>query len=115
MVRSVSTWVRFGAVGVFSVGLVQIGTAQCGENALPAQPEQAVDCDEINDPFDISYGQHTSGCTISPAADLDSFDFQGVAGEIVRICVNRLGGQAEVGGQSQYCPGESFVKLPTLV
>ena len=53
------------------------------------QPESPVSCDEgnISEPIPINYGDHTTGCSISPATDRDRFSFSGVAGELVRFSI----------------------------
>ncbi len=51
------------------------------------QPESAVPCDEGNEPVFLSYGDHTTGCVISPAVDSDPFCFLGTAGDQVRIII----------------------------
>ncbi len=55
-----------------------------------AQTESSVDCDEgvIVEPIQMTYGDHTIGCAIVPAADLDQFSFSGLAGDHVRINVH---------------------------
>jgi len=58
--------------------------------AQAQQPESPVSC-SLTQPIQIVYGQHTSGCSISPATNLDLFRFQGKAGDQVRL---RVAGQS---------------------
>lgn len=88
MTRSVTTCVRFGAVGV-CVGLVQIGMAEQIEMSLPPQEESSVECSDLN--VQIQYGQSATCSIISPP-DLDTYLFDGIDGQVVRICVHQVGG-----------------------
>lgn len=54
------------------------------------QVESPAACAEGAEPLLIEYGQHTTGCGISPAVDLDSFRFQAVAGDEIRVCIRGL-------------------------
>jgi hypothetical protein len=70
--------------------MVGIGTAAClgvTTAALSQQPETAAACEEGNEPLPLSFGDHSSGCAIDPAVDVDTFAFEGVAGDWVRIRV----------------------------
>lgn len=42
------------------------------------------------EPLMIEYGQYTEGCAIAPAADLDRFQFEGSAGDQVRLTLYTL-------------------------
>lgn len=62
----------------------------CESNA--DQPESSVECMEGFEPLLIEYGQYTVGCAISPASDLDRFEFEGSAGDQVRLTLRSLAG-----------------------
>ena len=52
------------------------------EYLLP--PESPVPCPE-GAVVDLMYGEHTTGCTIGVVTDLDTFTFEGIAGDEIRI------------------------------
>ena len=58
------------------------------------QTETTADCDEgvINEPVGLVYGDSTSGCEISPAGDVDRFEFDGSPGDLVSISILSLSG-----------------------
>jgi len=55
--------------------------------SLAVQTESPVLCDEGDEPVGIAYGDHTSGCAINPATDLDRFEFCGTIGDEVKLNV----------------------------
>lgn len=59
--------------------------------AQAQQAENAVPCIEGAEPLALVYGDHTTGCIIDPATDLDRFEFCGLAGDEVRLNVNSGG------------------------
>lgn len=75
----------------------------CGVCALipglvsAAQPESAAECNEgvIPEPVELAYGDHTFGCEIGSAVDLDRFSFVGTIGEQVRINVLAASGSLD--------------------
>ena len=62
-------------------------------SAQAQQPEPSVECDENGEPvpdpfFPMNYGDHTTGCRINPAVDVDQFEFSGSDGDKIRIIVH---------------------------
>lgn len=62
------------------------------ESAKAQQTESMAECDEegippIAEPVPLNYGDHTVGCLISPASEGDTFRFDGLSGDIVRVVV----------------------------
>ncbi len=70
--------------------VVICGFGFSGATAYADLPESVVACIEGPEAQMIAYGDHTSGCTISPATDLDRFTFEGAAGDDIRIVVRGL-------------------------
>ncbi|MGE3108738.1 MAG: PPC domain-containing protein [Phycisphaerales bacterium] len=68
--------------------LVAVGAAftLAGPVIAQQQYEQEVPCTEV-EPLRLQYGDHTTGCAISPPADADVFTFVGGAGDLVWISV----------------------------
>lgn len=61
-------------------------------SAWAQQAESTATCDEegippIAEPVPLIYGDHTSGCLISPPSEGDTFRFDGLSGDIVRVIV----------------------------
>ena len=52
-----------------------------------AETESSIACVEGAEPTPLAYGDHTTGCSISPAVDTDTFTFTGVINDHVRINV----------------------------
>ena len=52
-----------------------------------AETESPVACIEGAEPTALAYGDHTTGCIISPTIDNDTFVFSGVINDHVRINV----------------------------
>ena len=68
----------------FAFGLVpHLSHADCEDDT-----QMEIVCSE--ETLDLQYGDHTSGCVISPTADADPFRFQGVAGDVVRFICSGL-------------------------
>ena len=59
---------------------------------MAAQSESPVACNEGAEPGNLVYGDHTTGCEINPSTDLDSFQFDGTAGDVIRISLHTGGG-----------------------
>ena len=57
------------------------------------QPEFPVACDEgvIAEPIMLAYGEHTINCEIGFSTDVDRFEFQATAGDVVRFNLNSTG------------------------
>jgi len=57
------------------------------------QPEPFVECIEgvSPEPCPIAYGEHTSGAAIDTSVDIDSYEFEGSAGDVVRLILNASG------------------------
>lgn len=56
-------------------------------------PENPAACVEgPTEPLTLVYGQNTTGCVISPAADIDTFRFQAATGDHVRVNVHGASG-----------------------
>lgn len=62
--------------------------------SMAAQSESPVACNEGAEPGNLVYGDHTTGCEINPSTDLDSFQFDGTAGDVIRISLT-TGGQLD--------------------
>ena len=62
-----------------------IGFVVAGESF--AETESPVACIEGAEPTILAYGDHTTGCAISPAVDTDTFVFTGTINDHVRINV----------------------------
>jgi hypothetical protein len=73
-------------------GAVALAVAALVPAQAWARGGDAVECMEGVEPLPIAYGSHTTGCSISPATDLDRFSFVGLAGDVVRVCVLSLTG-----------------------
>ena len=76
------------AIRFISIVIVSLITISFLQNQVQAQQEEPfVDCDEALEPITIKYGEHTNGCAINPATDLDRFSFIGSNGDSVRVIV----------------------------
>ena len=76
---------KFKSFSLFIVLLILVCLFQDLANAQ--QVETSVECDEANEPITMNYGNHTTGCEINLATDLDRFNFEGSTNDIVRIIV----------------------------
>ena len=59
--------------------------------------ESSAACSEGTEPLMLNYGDHTTGCAISPAVDVDTFTFEGSAGDNIRIAGDNTGGPFDPG------------------
>ena len=74
------------------MGIMWVCLATCGGPAsgllARGESESAVTEAVSTEPALIRYGQHTSGWAISPAVDIDTFIFEGKAGDVTRVIVD---------------------------
>jgi hypothetical protein len=80
MIRKINNKMLMGLV--LAAGIMNMPTL-----ASAAQSESPVACDELTEPLPLVYGDHTTGCEISPVLDIDRFIFDGVTGDDVRIVI----------------------------
>lgn len=78
--------------GLYTNLIVVLAFSMGWQNAWAQQEETVAECDEngvppVAEPVPLTYGDHTEGCLISPAAETDTFRFEGTAGDVVRINV----------------------------
>ena len=69
-------------------GVAYFGLLYCCPMAHGQQVEPVAECIEGYEPLPMNYGEHTSGCGIYPATDIDTFEFSGVEGDVVRVIVD---------------------------
>lgn len=74
MCKKILLWILFLATGLLA-----------NTSLMAEQSESPVACNEGSEPVSLVYADHTTGCEVSPATDLDTFLFDGVAGEQIRI------------------------------
>lgn len=55
-------------------------------SAWAQEAENPVGCAEGSEPTPLVFGDHTTSCAVSPATDLDTFTFDGTAGDKIRYC-----------------------------
>ncbi|MCA9322486.1 MAG: PPC domain-containing protein, partial [Planctomycetes bacterium] len=65
---------------------VMVCTTPYGFGQLP-QIENPVTCNPSGATL-LAYGDHTSGCAISPATQIDIFTFLGTAGDLIRVAID---------------------------
>ena len=66
------------------LALIMLGFCLFPASSYADQPESEVACVEGDEPLERAYGDHTAGCAIDPATDLDRFRFCGSMGLAAR-------------------------------
>jgi hypothetical protein len=69
------------AIALFIVATFVADVTKAQQTEIPRE------CSEGNEPLTLAYADHTVGCSIDPAVDLDTFVFEGQANDAIRINV----------------------------
>ena len=69
-----------------TLGILALSLPALARDGQQAEPE--LDCSAASEPYQLIYGMHTVNASISPATDLDVFEFVGEGGETALICID---------------------------
>ncbi len=108
-----NSWLRALPLPVFVASIPCVLVSR----AAAEQPESTVASVEGVEPCHLQYGDHTTDAAISPATDIDTFVFEGLAGEKIRVLIHGTSNDLDAyvqfyGPSAEVIPGGTYCSSP---